>query len=63
MDDAFQIISRRYSFGTLSPPNDGKLTSSKWQSANIALKMSHVKGSRYFMIYDESKPMYIPDRH
>ena len=62
MDDAFQIISRRSSFDSLSPTNDGKLTSSKWQSANLALKTSHVKGSRYLMIASESKPMYIPDR-
>ena len=62
MDDAFQIISRRSSFSRLSPPNDGKLTSSNWQSANLALKMSPVKGSRYLMIDGESKPMYILDQ-
>ena len=62
MDDAFQIISYRSSFGSLSPPNDGKLTSSKWQSANLALKTSPVKGSRYLMIDGESKPMYIPNQ-
>ena len=50
MDDAFQIISRRSFFGSLSPSNDKKLTSSKWQSTNLALKTSHVKGLRYLMI-------------
>ena len=62
MDDAFQILSRRSSFGSLSPPNDWKLISSKWKSANLALKMSHVKGSRYLMIDGESKPINIPER-
>ena len=63
MDDAFKIISRNSSFGSLSPPNERKLTSSKWQSENLALKMSHVKGSRYLMIDGESKPIYILDLH
>ena len=63
MDDAFQIISRHSSFGSLSPPNNGKLTSLKWKSSNLALKTSPVKGSRYLIIDGESKPMYIPDRH
>ena len=63
MDDAFQIISLCYSFGSLSHPNDGKLTSTKWQSSNLALKTFHVKGSRYLMINGESKPMYIPDQN
>ena len=62
MDDAFQIISCISSFGRLSPPNDGKLTSSKRQSANLALKTSPIKGSRYLMIDGELKPMYILDQ-
>ena len=63
MDNAFQIISRRSSFSSLSPPNDGKLTSSKWQFANLTLKTTPVKGSKYLMIDGESKPMYDPDQH
>ena len=30
----------------LSPPNDGKTVSSKWQSANLAVERSPVKGSK-----------------
>ena len=50
--DAFQVISYR-SFGIdFSPPNGGNTVSLKLQYANLALKTSHVKGSKYLMIDD-----------
>ena len=45
------IFSHRSSETKLfSPPNGGKIVLSKWQSANHAVNISSVKGSKYWMI-------------
>ena len=54
--DAFKVISRRYYGIDFSPPNGGNIVSLKCKSANLALKTSPIKGSKYLMIDGESKP-------
>ena len=53
----FQIIYSRASDTEFAFRKDGKMFSSKWQSSKRALKTSSVKGSRYPIIDEESKPI------
>ena len=52
----FQVISHRSFEINFSSPNGEKTLSLKWQSAKKVVKTSVVKGSRYLIINEESKP-------
>jgi hypothetical protein len=56
----FQFISW-HSVCYLSPPNAGKLSSSKMQLAYRAVNKYPVRGSRYLMIDGDLYPTYIPN--
>ena len=59
-DDTFHV-SFFFSSSRFSLPNARNIGSFNWQSVKRAVKRSPVRGSRYFIMDEDSKPTYIPN--